>query len=71
LGQPGSGLVVAHDGFTGVHRAPIISAAAKNNVLAVYALVSFARDGGLLWRARAFVSVNGVLHQPDELRSLK
>ena len=31
-----------------VHRAPIISAAAKNNVPAVYWTHSFARDGGLL-----------------------
>jgi hypothetical protein len=31
-----------------VHRAPIILAAARNNVLAVYYLSYFARDGGLL-----------------------
>jgi putative ABC transport system substrate-binding protein len=30
------------------HRAPIISAAARNNVPAVYALSYFVRDGGLL-----------------------
>jgi putative ABC transport system substrate-binding protein len=30
------------------HRAPIISAAAGNNVPAVYHLTAFARDGGLL-----------------------
>ena len=35
-------------GFTGAHRAPIISAAARNNVPAVYSLSYFARDGGLL-----------------------
>ena len=34
--------------FTQVHRAPIISAAARNNIPAVYSLPSFARDGGLL-----------------------
>ena len=34
--------------FTGTHRAPIISAAARNNVPAVYALSDFARDGALL-----------------------
>jgi len=31
-----------------VHRAPIISAAARNNVPAVYSQSFFARDGGLL-----------------------
>jgi putative ABC transport system substrate-binding protein len=31
-----------------VHRAPIILAAARNNVPAVYALSEFVRDGGLL-----------------------
>ena len=46
--QPGGGLVVMPDAFTGVHRAPIISAAARHNVPAVYALSFFARDGGLL-----------------------
>ena len=47
--EPGSGLVVMPSGgFTTVHRAPIISAAARNNVPAVYRLSSFARDGGLL-----------------------
>jgi putative ABC transport system substrate-binding protein len=35
-------------GFTVAHRAPIISAAARNNVPAVYALSQSARDGGLL-----------------------
>ena len=34
-------------GFTTVHRAPIISAVARNNVPAVYGLSVFARDGGL------------------------
>ena len=36
------------DAFMIVHRAPIISAAARNNVPAVYSLSDFARDGGLL-----------------------
>ena len=36
------------DGFMFVHRAPIILAAARNNVPAVYMLSYFARDGGLL-----------------------
>jgi putative ABC transport system substrate-binding protein len=47
--EPGGGLVCLPDGgFTVVHRAPIISAAARNNVPAVYYLSTFARDGGLL-----------------------
>jgi putative ABC transport system substrate-binding protein len=43
-----SGLVVISEVFTLAHRAPIISAAARNNVPAVYSLSEFARDGGLL-----------------------
>ena len=46
--EPGGGLVVMPDPFMGTHRAPIISAAARNQVPAVYAESSFARDGGLL-----------------------
>jgi putative ABC transport system substrate-binding protein len=36
------------DIFGVAHRAPIISAAARNNVPAVYGIAEFARDGGLL-----------------------
>jgi putative ABC transport system substrate-binding protein len=46
--EPGAGLVVLSDAFTVVHRAPIILAAARNNVPAVYYLSDFARGGGLL-----------------------
>jgi putative ABC transport system substrate-binding protein len=46
--EPGGGLVVIPDTFTWVHRAPIILAAARNNVPAVYYLPTFATDGGLL-----------------------
>jgi putative ABC transport system substrate-binding protein len=46
--EPGGGLVVMPDIFMAAHRAPIISAAARNNVPAVYFLSAFARDGGLL-----------------------
>jgi putative ABC transport system substrate-binding protein len=46
--DPGGGLVVMPDTFLVVHRAPIILAAARNNVPAVYFLSGFARDGGLL-----------------------
>jgi putative ABC transport system substrate-binding protein len=34
--------------FMSAHRAPIISAAARNNVPAVYSISEFVRDGGLL-----------------------
>jgi putative ABC transport system substrate-binding protein len=48
VGEPGGGLVVMPDPFTIVHRAAIISAAARNNVPAVYPNSPYARDGGLL-----------------------
>jgi putative ABC transport system substrate-binding protein len=46
--EPRGGLVVMPDVFTDVHRVPIILAAARNNVAAVYGISVFARDGGLL-----------------------
>jgi putative ABC transport system substrate-binding protein len=46
--QPGGGLVVTSDAFTAVHRAPIILAAARNHVPAVFSQSLFATDGGLL-----------------------
>jgi putative ABC transport system substrate-binding protein len=46
--EPGGGLVVMSDAFIVTHRAPIILAAARNNVPAVYWQSVFARDGGLL-----------------------
>jgi putative ABC transport system substrate-binding protein len=46
--EPGSGLVVMPDAFTSARREPIILAAARNNVPAVYWDSDFARDGGLL-----------------------
>jgi len=46
--EPQGGLVVMPDIFMTAHRAPIISAAARNNVPAVYYRSEFARDGGLL-----------------------
>jgi putative ABC transport system substrate-binding protein len=46
--EAGGGLVAMPDAFMMAHRAPIISAAAKNNVPAVYNLSAYARDGGLL-----------------------
>jgi putative ABC transport system substrate-binding protein len=44
--EPGGGLLVISDGFTSTHRAPIISAAARNKVPAVYAGPYFPRQGG-------------------------
>ena len=46
--EPGGGLIVKSDPFTGTHHAPIILAAARNKVPAVYVQSHFARDGGLL-----------------------
>ena len=46
--EPGGGFVVSGGVFMGVHRAPIILLAARNNVPAVYSDSVFARGGGLL-----------------------
>jgi putative ABC transport system substrate-binding protein len=46
--EPGGGLLVLADVFTFSHRAPIISAAARNNVPAVYPISEFVKDAGLL-----------------------
>jgi putative ABC transport system substrate-binding protein len=46
--EPGGGLVVMPDNFMSAHRAPIILAAARNNLPTVYNQSPFARDGGLL-----------------------
>jgi putative ABC transport system substrate-binding protein len=46
--EPGGGLVALPDVFMQVHRAPVILAAAQNNVPAVCGDSVFARDGGLL-----------------------
>jgi putative ABC transport system substrate-binding protein len=46
--EPGGGLVVIPDIFTVTHRTPLILAAARNNVPAVYGVSEFAKDGGLL-----------------------
>jgi putative ABC transport system substrate-binding protein len=45
--EPGGGLVVTAGGFLLGHRVPIILAAARNNVPAVYNVSVYARDGGL------------------------
>jgi putative ABC transport system substrate-binding protein len=75
--EPGGGLVVMPDTFTNVHRAPIILAAVRNKLPAVYGFSYSARDGGLLsygadpvdiWR-RAATYVNRILRgaKPAEL----
>jgi len=46
--EPGGGLVALSATFLLAHRALIISAAARNNVPAVYNFSAWARDGGLL-----------------------
>jgi putative ABC transport system substrate-binding protein len=46
--EPGGGLVVTSDPFVATHRVPIILAAARNNVPAVYIASDFVREGGLL-----------------------
>jgi putative ABC transport system substrate-binding protein len=46
--EPGGGVVVLSGAFLFPHRAPIILAAARNNVPAVYTTSDFVRDGGLL-----------------------
>jgi putative ABC transport system substrate-binding protein len=46
--QPRGGLVVVGGAFMSAHRAPIILAAARNNVPVLYSRSFFVRDGGLL-----------------------
>jgi putative ABC transport system substrate-binding protein len=46
--EPECGLVIIPGGFLAAHRASIISAAARNNVPAIYSSSEFAKDGGLL-----------------------
>src|SRR5262249_18048692 len=47
--ESGGGLVILPDVFMAAHREPIILAAARNKVPAVYSLSGSARDGGLLY----------------------
>jgi putative ABC transport system substrate-binding protein len=75
--EPRGGLVVLPDVFALARRVPIISAAARNNVPALYWRSDFAKDGGLLsygvdqvdtWR-RAATYVDRILRgaKPSEL----
>jgi putative ABC transport system substrate-binding protein len=56
--EPGGGLVSMPDIFMIAHRASIISAAARNNVPAVYPASYYARDGGLLSYGVDVVDIN-------------
>jgi len=58
--EPGGGLVVTPDAFTIPHRAPILLAAARNNVPAVYSVSEAARDGAF----RAGVTVQPATRLP-------
>jgi putative ABC transport system substrate-binding protein len=46
--EPGGGIIAAPGSFMNVHRATLISLAARNNVPAVYTSPIYVRDGGLL-----------------------
>jgi putative ABC transport system substrate-binding protein len=56
--EPGGGLVVIPDGFVVEHRTPIIMAAARNNVPAVYGASVSAREGGLLYYGADLVLID-------------
>jgi putative tryptophan/tyrosine transport system substrate-binding protein len=65
--EPRGGLVVMPDGgFMVAHRAPVISAAARNNVPAVHWPPYFAREGGLL-----SYGPNGLVHRFDEIDHMR
>jgi putative ABC transport system substrate-binding protein len=55
--EPGGGLLVMPDNFMEIHRAQIISLAARDNVPAVYQLPVNVRDGGLLSYGADFADV--------------
>ena len=70
--EPGGGLFVMPDVFTNAHRASVISAAARNNVPAIYSQSVAVKDGGLLsygidvvdnWR-RAATYVDRIVREP-------
>ena len=46
--EPGSGLIGAPDRFIQIHRAPIITAAARHSIPAIYSHPVLVKDGGLL-----------------------
>jgi putative tryptophan/tyrosine transport system substrate-binding protein len=53
-GEPGGGLLLMPDNFVEIHRARIVSLAARNNVPTVSQSAIIARDGGLLSYAADF-----------------
>jgi ABC-type uncharacterized transport system substrate-binding protein len=53
-GEPGGGLLLMPDNFVEIHRARIVSLAARNNVPTVSQSAVIARDGGLLSYAADF-----------------
>jgi putative ABC transport system substrate-binding protein len=55
--EPGGGLVVFAEVFTATHRGPIISAATRNNVPAVYGASVSVREGGLLYYGADLVDI--------------
>jgi putative tryptophan/tyrosine transport system substrate-binding protein len=48
IGRDGTGLVLMDDSFMAVHYLAVISAAARNGVLAISVIAQFVRDGGLI-----------------------
>jgi putative tryptophan/tyrosine transport system substrate-binding protein len=46
--EPGSGLIGGPDRFIQIHRAPIIAAAARHSIPAIYSYAVHVREGGLL-----------------------
>jgi putative tryptophan/tyrosine transport system substrate-binding protein len=75
--EPGSGLLGMPDNFIEIHRALIISLAARNSVPAVYQTPTIAKDGGLLSYGAEFQDlfhrsaryIDNILHgaKPSEL----
>jgi putative ABC transport system substrate-binding protein len=68
--EPGSGLLCMPDNFVEIHRALIISLAARYNVPAVYQTPIIARDGGLLSYGADFKDIfrRSALHVDSILR---
>jgi putative ABC transport system substrate-binding protein len=57
--EPRGGLVIMPDAFMTAHRVPIIFAAARSNIPAVYPFSYYARDGGLLSYGPDQVDISG------------
>ena len=66
--EPGSGLLGMPDNFIEIHRAIIISLAARNNIPAVYQTPVIARDGGLLSYGADFQDIfHRAAHYVDQI----